>query len=48
MGCVMGFVWSVFEWVSDVVGPEGALAIFAVLLALTCYFVLGSSSPSRR
>lgn len=44
----MGFVWNVFERVSDVVGPEGAIAVFAFVLGLACYFVLGSSSPSRR
>ena len=44
----MDFVWNVFERVSDVVGPQGAVVVFAILLGLACYFVLGSSSPSRR
>jgi hypothetical protein len=44
----MGFVWNVFERISDVVGPDGALAVFAFVLGLAGYLVLGSSSPSRR
>jgi hypothetical protein len=43
----MSFVWNVIERVGDLVGLEGPVVIFAVLLALACYFVLGASSPSR-
>ena len=44
----MDFVWNIVERVSDVVGPEGAIVVFAFVLGLACYLILGSSSPSRR
>jgi hypothetical protein len=44
----MGFVWNVYERISDLVGPVGAIAVFAGALGFALYLLLGSSSPSRR
>jgi hypothetical protein len=44
----MVFVWDVYERVSDLVGPVGAIVVFAGALGLALDLVLGSSSPSRR
>jgi len=43
----MGLVWNVYERISDLVGPVGAIVVFAGALGLVLYLVLGSSSPSR-
>jgi hypothetical protein len=42
----MSFFWSIYERVSDIVGPMGALAVFAMLLGVALYLVLGSARPS--
>ena len=42
----MAFVWSIYDRVSDVVGPEATAIALVVVVAVVCYFLLGAARPS--
>jgi hypothetical protein len=43
----MSFLWDVYERVSAVIGPEGAVVAFAILVGATLWLALGSTRPSN-
>jgi hypothetical protein len=44
----MNSLWNIFERVSDIVGQDGALVCFAVVVGVVAYLILGSPNPSSR
>jgi hypothetical protein len=42
----MAFVWSIYDRISDVVGPEATAIGIVSLVAVAVYFLMGAARPS--
>jgi hypothetical protein len=42
----MAIVWRVYDWVSDVLGPEAMAIALVVAVAVGVYFFMGAARPS--
>jgi hypothetical protein len=42
----MSVLWGIYDWISNLIGPEPTAIALVVVLAVACYFALGAARPS--